>query len=130
MSKYLDRARELRSIEEPHYNCAQSVLLPFAEEAGLSPAQAYALAHAFGGGMRMGSVCGAITGAYMALGILDIASDENVAELTERMRANHDGMILCADLLAANEAAGGEKKPHCDALVFEALSLVEELLSR
>ena len=127
---YLDRARALRAIEEPHYNCAQSVLIPFAEQAGLTPEQAYAVAQAFGGGMRSGSVCGALTGAYMALGVLGRASDENIAWVTERMRANHEGMIMCADLLRANEEAGREKKPHCDALVYEAVRLVEACLRR
>ena len=36
MSKYIDRAKALRAIEVPHYNCAQAVVVPFAEEAGLS----------------------------------------------------------------------------------------------
>ena len=33
MSKYLDRAIELRAIAVPHYNCGQSVVVPFAEDA-------------------------------------------------------------------------------------------------
>ena len=40
MSKYMDRARELRAIVTPHYNCAQAVLLPFAPDAGVSEEQA------------------------------------------------------------------------------------------
>ena len=40
MSKYLDRAKQLRAIAVPHYNCGQSVVLLFAEEAGLTEAQA------------------------------------------------------------------------------------------
>ena len=28
MSEYLQRAKELRAIVTPHYNCAQAVLLP------------------------------------------------------------------------------------------------------
>ena len=35
MSKYMDRAKELRACQSPHYNCAQSVLLPFAPDAGM-----------------------------------------------------------------------------------------------
>ncbi len=128
MGIYQDRARELRAIEEPHYNCAQAVLIPFAETVGMTHEQAYAVAQGFGGGMRMGDVCGALTGAYLALGVLGLASDENLAEVTSRMRANHGGMIDCADLLHANAEAGREKRPHCDALVFEAVGLVEELL--
>lgn len=32
MSKYYDKAVELRAIKDPHYNCAQAVVVPFAED--------------------------------------------------------------------------------------------------
>ena len=35
MSKYIDRAKELRAIVTPHYNCGQAAILPFAEELGI-----------------------------------------------------------------------------------------------
>ena len=37
-------------------------------------------------------------------------------------------MLDCADLLRRNKELGGEKKPHCDGLVFECVSLVEKIL--
>ena len=69
MEKYLERARELRAIVTPHYNCAQSVLLPFAETFGMSEDEVMRIAVHFGRGMKMGSVCGAVTGGLMALGL-------------------------------------------------------------
>ena len=74
MGKYLERAKELRASVDPHYNCAQAVLVPFAEEAGFTTEQACAFAAAFGGGMQTGNLCGAFTGALMALGVLGILS--------------------------------------------------------
>ena len=130
MSPFLTRAQELRASTTPHFNCAQSVLVPFAEHAGYTTEQACAFAAAFGGGMQTGNLCGAFTGALMALGVLGIASRPNVTTLTRRMRDNHDGTLLCVDLLRKNAEAGGERKPHCDAMVYEAVSLVEELLAR
>ena len=127
MSIYLDRAKELRACIDPHYNCAQSVLIPFAEQAGLTMEQANAVAQAFGGGMQVGSVCGALTGALMALGVLGHADRKTVSTLFRRMRENHGGTITCVDLLRKNAEAGGQKKPHCDAMVYEAIALVEEL---
>ena len=118
MSEYLDRARELRATIEPHHNCAQSVLAPFAERVGMTYEQVCAVAQGFGGGMQTGEVCGALTGAIMALGVLGLATHDNVVELTERMRESHDGMLRCADLLKANAETGQEKKPFCDSLVF------------
>jgi C_GCAxxG_C_C family probable redox protein len=128
MGKYLERAKELRASVDPHYNCAQAVLVPFAEEAGFTTEQACAFAAAFGGGMQTGNLCGAFTGALMALGVLGIADRRNVVALTKRMKENHDGTLLCVDLLRKNAEAGGQRKPHCDGMVYEAVALVEELL--
>ena len=41
MSKYLERAEKLRAIVEPHYNCAQSVLMSFSLDFNLSDEAAY-----------------------------------------------------------------------------------------
>ena len=62
----LERARELRADTARHYNCCQSVVLPFAEELGLDEEAVLKLAEHFGSGMRRGSVCGAVTGGLMA----------------------------------------------------------------
>ena len=128
MSKYLDRAKELRAIASPHYNCAQSVLLPFAEEFGISREQAYRMGAHFGGGMKMGSVCGVITGGLMALGAAGLEDPAVANRFCRMIRENHDGMILCKDLLRANAQLGREKKPHCDAMVYEAVEAVETIL--
>ena len=130
MSKYLERAKELRAIVEPHYNCAQSVLLPFAEDLGLSEEKAFQIASHFGGGMKMGSVCGAVTGALMALGLAGIGDVPTAQEVYRHMRENHDGMLECRDLLRANAQLGREKKPHCDAMVYELVQLTEEIMER
>ncbi len=65
MSKYMDRARELRAIVTPHYNCAQAVLLPFAPDAGVSEEQAYKLAANFGAGMKLGLAGGPLVVAIL-----------------------------------------------------------------
>lgn len=128
MGIYLDRARELRSDTNVHYNCAQAAFVPFAERAGLDAEQAFAVAQGFGGGMQTGNVCGAVTGAIMALGVMGIADRKTVAALIRRVRDNHEGTITCTELLRKNAQAGRPKKPHCDDMVFETVSLVEEFL--
>ena len=125
MSKYLERARELRAITEPHYNCGQSVVISFAQDAGLTDEQALGICANFGGGLKRGSACGAITGGLVVLGLFGI---DNPSEYYQALRESHDGMLDCADLLKRNKEMGGEKKPHCDALVFECVSLVEKIL--
>ena len=128
MSNYLERAHELRASIDAHYNCAQAVLIPFAEQAGYTTEQACAFAAAFGGGMQSGNLCGAFTGGLMALGVMDAASRKNVAALRRQMLENHGGTLLCADLLRKNAEEGGQKKPHCDGMVYEAVQLVEKLV--
>jgi C_GCAxxG_C_C family probable redox protein len=51
------------------YNCAQSVLGAFCEENGLDKNTAFKLANGFGGGIRCGELCGAVTGAIMVIGL-------------------------------------------------------------
>ena len=95
---------------EQGYNCAQSVLLAFCEETGLSEEQAARLASTFGGGMgRMREVCGAVSAMFMVEGLVEGYSDpkakEEKSEVYARVRAladrfrekNHS--IICRDLI-------------------------------
>ena len=66
---HMEKVRQLRADTQVHYNCAQSVLVTFAKEMGLTQQQAYELGANFGSGMRCGSACGALTGALMVLGM-------------------------------------------------------------
>ena len=127
MSKYVDHARKLRAIEQPHYNCCQSVIVCFAEDCGITQEQAYALGAQFGGGMGRASACGAIIGGLMALGMLGAGDAGTRNEYYRILRENHQGCLDCADLLRINKEKGGEKKPHCDGMVYECVALVEEL---
>lgn len=123
-SKYLARARDLRASTTIHYNCGQSVILPFAGDMGLTEEQAMGICANFGGGLKRASACGAITAGIIVLGVFGIEP----AEYYQALRANHDDMLDCADLLRRNKELGREKKPHCDGLVFECVSLVERIL--
>ena len=125
VSKYLDRAKELRAIVTPHYNCGQSVVLPFAKDAGLTEEQALGICANFGGGLKRAAACGAITGGLVVLGLFGI---DDPAAYYQALRNSHEGMLDCAALLQRNKEKGGERKPHCDALVFECVTLVERIL--
>ena len=128
MDRHLETAKKLRAITERHYNCAQSVVVPFAQDAGIDEETAYAVAANFGGGMKMGSVCGAITGGLMALGLLGKDDPADANAFCRKIRENHEGCILCRELLKMNAERGGEKKPHCDAMVYEAVKTVDEMV--
>ena len=124
MSKHTERGRELRSEVPVSSNCAQTVMRVYAKEIGLDEDLAAAIGSNFGGGMRCGATCGAIAAGYMVLGAKGIESPAVFLHLHAK---KHDGMTDCADLLRANAAKGGEKKPHCDNMIEEVITLIDEL---
>ncbi|MBQ7519445.1 MAG: C_GCAxxG_C_C family protein [Clostridia bacterium] len=132
MSKYTDLAMERRSHIGPEgrpvYNCAQAVVSVFAGDAGYDEDAALRAATYFRGGMQMGSVCGAVTGGLMALGLAGLDAPALSNDFIRRVRLIHDGMIDCKDLLAASAARGEVKKVHCDAMICACVELAEDIL--
>ena len=128
MSKYLDKAKEIRAITEPHYNCAQSVIVPFAEEAGIDEETAMRMGANFGSGMRIASVCGSFTGGLMTLGLFGVDDPKVVVDFANRIKEKHEGYLDCKDLLRINHEKGLPKKPHCDEMVYDSVAIVEEIL--
>ena len=121
-------AQALRDRTDAHFNCCQSVFMPFAEELGLDEEAARRIGAHFGAGMRVGSVCGALTGALMVLGMYGFSEAEARAFMEDfRQRA---GFLNCADLLDASRNRGEEKKPHCDRLIRDTVSAMEALLEK
>ncbi len=132
MSKYQDMAMERRSHMTPDgrpvYNCCQAVVSVFAEDAGYDEATCMKAATYFRGGMQMGSVCGAITGGLMALGLADVDDPAVLNSYYKSIRDNHDGLMNCKDLLRVNAEHGGQKLPHCNAMICECIGYVESIL--
>jgi C_GCAxxG_C_C family probable redox protein len=128
MGKNLEKAIELRNDPAFHYNCAQAVVCAFEKECGLSREQAKAVGANFGSGMKMAATCGAVTGGLMVLGLMGIEDGPAIAGFQRAVRDNHSGCLNCADLLRMNKEKGGEKKAHCDGMVYEAVGLVEHII--
>lgn len=129
-------------------NCCQAVLAAFAPESGLARPQALQIATAFGGGMAyLGEVCGAVTGAFMAMGLAagasvpgDEAAKARVREMAlafyRRFREVHDS-IHCRQLIGYDllDPAGLEQaklsgifEKKCTRLVETAVTITAELL--
>lgn len=68
------------ALHDGGYNCAQCVLAACEEYTGLSREQALAISGPFGGGMRCGEMCGAVSGALMAIGMCCPFNDAENAE--------------------------------------------------
>ena len=134
MSKYTELAMERRTQMgpdgRPQYNCAQAVVSVFAADAQYDEADAMKAAEFFRGGMQIGSVCGALTGGLMALGLAGVEEPTAPAELFRTIKDDHEGMINCRDLLRASAERGEVKKVHCDGMICECVSVVEEILRR
>ena len=61
MNQHVDKAMELRNEMPMVNNCAQTIMRVYADELGMNEEQAAAIGCNFGGGMKCGGTCGAIT---------------------------------------------------------------------
>ena len=130
------------------YNCAQSVLACCGAKFGLPRETAIKVAQAFGGGMgRSGSVCGAVTGALMVIGLKHYVKDASdtaakkeagrlAQEFFKRFKARHKS-LLCKELLGVDMstdegfrlAHSGPTKSICPTLIKDAAEIIEDLLN-
>ena len=98
----MNYVEEAVQLFEDGYMCSQAVLAVFCEEFGLSREQAFKISISFGGGMRKGVVCGACTGAIMALGLRygenKSKSDEMCVKFLDSFK-KENGSYICRDLL-------------------------------
>lgn len=93
-------------------NCAQSVLLSFAGDVNLEEKTALRIAMGFGGGMGMGETCGAVSGAYMVLGLKAQTSGKSYQEMKQETKAaaqkfrmlfqEQHGALTCKKLLGTD----------------------------
>ena len=128
MNRYVKKAEQLRNDAEKHYNCAQAVILPFAEDLNLSEETLMKLTSNFGGGMKMASVCGTVTAGAMVLGLFGMDDVRILNSFYRRIKDKHEGHLMCADLLKLNAEKGLPKKPHCDQMVYDSVQFVYEIL--
>lgn len=140
MSKKSERAKELFKLG---YNCSQSVLGVFCEELGLDFETAIKVSSSFGAGMgRMREVCGAVSGMFMAAGLILYNGDKaqqyrHVQELAKRFR-DKNGSIVCRELLQGIESSTSPnpsernseyyKKRPCVELVEDSVIILEEYI--
>ena len=80
MNKHVEKAKELRNATPMVHNCAQTIMEVYADDLGINKELANHLGCNFGGGMKCGSVCGAITGGIMVLGAKGLDSPKIVGE--------------------------------------------------
>jgi len=139
------------SYHKRGYGCARPVLASFSEDFGLREEAALRIATGFGSGMgRLCEVCGALTGAFMVVGLkYGKASTDGskygaatettyrmVAELAHRFKARN-GSIYCRDLIGHDLSIPEERdrvgqqglfNTTCGRCISDAVELLEEVL--
>lgn len=139
--------KKAREMFLGNYNCAQAVFRTVLEEKELYFNQASIVAAGFGGGIsRRGEMCGVLTGAIMAIGVLhgqkynELGKHRNytyetAGELIEKFKAIHESPI-CNDLVGfdvsnpdAREKGNEEGvfKTVCPKYVEDAVKIVLEM---
>lgn len=107
------RAELARRTYDSGFSCSQAVFAAFSESLGLDRTTALKIAQPLGGGIAAtGSLCGAVTGALLVIGLKhgrvvpeDLASKERtyalVREFIRRFEELH-GSIVCRELLGVD----------------------------
>lgn len=105
----MDSVAKANSYFAKGYNCAQAVFAAFAPQLGMTEEQALSAGYCFGSGMRKGEVCGAVTGALMAIGLKyggfssgdadgKAKADKACADMMNKF-SEENGSYLCRGLL-------------------------------
>ena len=131
---------------EKGFNCSQAILSTYCKQFGLDYEVALKIATGFGGGMHINGTCGAVTGAFMVLGLKYGNTEENkdakedtyrkVVQYAKRF-SKRNGTVKCHDLLGCDittreglEIARekGVFSSICPKLVQDAAEILEEML--
>ena len=133
------------------YNCAQAVVLAFADLTDMDEATLSRMSCSFGGGMgRLREVCGTVTGMFLVTGLLRGYDGAETGEVKAahyaRIQAlakefeKQNGSIICRELLALRQKHRDDPTPEarteayyagrpCVELVGSAAEILENYLA-
>jgi C_GCAxxG_C_C family probable redox protein len=144
----LSKAQLAADLHKQGFNCCQAIAVVYGPQFGLTPDQAAKVAAGFGGGFgRMGSICGALSGVALILGLKYGATDpkdkpakmktyQKVSNAAEQFKLRC-GSIYCRDLLGFDlstpEGSQRSQQPgafeKCADYVGDAAAILEDILS-
>lgn len=143
----MNRKDEAIKIHGCGFNCSQAVFGVFCEDLGLDLGTGYRVSAGFGGGIRRGEVCGAVTGAVMALGLRyghfiegDTESKDMIAAKTKAFNDRFEainGSLICKELLGYNSSIEEERAiivekglfdTVCPKAIISAVEILEKML--
>ena len=125
----MDIREKAGKLHKSGFNCAQSVLCACGEYTGLDRETALAISAGFGGGIRSGEICGAISGAVMAIGVsqpgnpaepeVKARTAAQTKQLVKAFREKY-GCVRCLELKKAGKS--------CAELIENAARLAEKII--
>jgi len=132
-----DAGTKAREYLASGYNCAQSVLKTVLEEKGIFFDESMSFSSGFGGGIAgEGRTCGAVSGAIMAIGVLNGLHSKDVVQSKENTYKNSSILIeqlkekfettQCYELIGVDMKDPEAKKAACER---EACSVISVLSS-
>jgi len=144
----MSRVEVADSCFKDGFSCSQAVFSTYGTQFGLNRETVLKIAGAFGGGMgHMGETCGAVTGAFMVIGLRygrTIAGDRQsqdktdslVNEFVNRFKSRNTS-IVCKELLGCDlstpEGTSMAKEKNlfatiCPGFVRDAAEIIEQIL--
>jgi C_GCAxxG_C_C family probable redox protein len=144
----MTKTEQAISLFKEGFSCSQAVLAVYAAGLGLSRETALKISQPFGGGIaKSGDWCGAVTGAFLVIGLKhgrvradDAAAKDRtyalVQEFIKRFKAKH-GTARCNDLLGCDISSPEgqktieEKKLHqtrCEPLIRDVIEILDAIL--
>jgi C_GCAxxG_C_C family probable redox protein len=144
----MSKVEEAVACFKEGFVCSQAVLSVYGEQFGLDRDAALKIADGFGGGMaRMGETCGAVTGAFMVIGLKHgraTVEDAQAHETTYRLVnefvrrfQSRNRSIVCRELLGCDiSTPDGLRSARqqnlftkvCPGYVRDAAEIIEEIL--
>jgi C_GCAxxG_C_C family probable redox protein len=128
----MDNVQQAIECFKEGFSRSQAVLSAFSEPLGMDRITALKISQSFGGGMaHMGETCGAVTGAFMVIGLQygrtraddDLAKEktyELVQEFVKRFKSQH-GSTVCKELLGYDLSKDEEVKEAQEKQLFDEL---------
>jgi len=147
----MNKKEETLALFQQGANCAQSVFCTFSDDLGLDREKAMRICTGLGGGMgALGSTCGAVAAAFMALGLrYGLATPEQMKnsryaeyrparEFAKRFM-ERNGSLLCKELLGCDISTPDGMKEiqaknlfatRCSKLISDATQILEEMIEK
>lgn len=131
------KEKALNNFSEKKYNCCQAVICAYCEEYGIDDRDIFKMTEGFGGGIGgMQDICGAVSGALMAISMHNSAGDkENPTKTkadtygkvfgTAKEFEQINGSIYCRDL---KKMVDGVQVVSCQKCVETGAELVEKYI--